>query len=270
MNEVQRVIKYLAVGFALFLTFSIITGIMGGLFSIGSIFDTDDDQSINEKLEGININNDSKIIDINIASSNITFKRGDNLKAETNNEYITIEESSDRLTIKEKKHSWFKTNNTDLIIYIPENYIFDGISIEAGAGKVDIKDFSTKKLYLELGAGKALINNITTINNTKIDGGAGDLTISNSTLHNLDLDLGVGKVDISSKITGISDIESGVGKVNIALVGSIDDYKIFLDKGLGTTSIDGIKVEDESIYGNGNNRIDIEGGVGSIDVVFTN
>ena len=47
------------------------------------------------------------------------------------------------------------------------DFIFDGIAIETGAGKVDIETLTTKKLYLDLGAGRVEIDNLVALDEAK-------------------------------------------------------------------------------------------------------
>ena len=121
---------------------------------------------------------------------------------------------------------------------------------------------------MNLGAGKVDINSLNVLSKAKIDGGAGDLSIIKSDIHNLDLDMGVGKLLLESKLTGNNKIDSGVGKMDLTLIGTLDDYQISLDKGIGNASINGVSMVDKNIYGTGLNKIDIDGGIGSIDVNF--
>ena len=266
MREVQKIIKYLAIAFALFLTFSIVSGIIYGISFIGNIFD-DDKSSITEKLNSLEINNEALLLDINVSSSNIKIIEGDAFKAKTNNKYISSRQDKNKLYITEKKHNWFHQNkNNELIIYVPTDFVFDGVSIETGAGKVDIETLSTKRLYLDLGAGKAKINNLIVSNEAEINGGAGEIVIDYSNINNLDLDMGVGKLSLTSKLTGNSKIDSGIGKVDLSLMGSLEDYQITLDKGLGSATIDGNTMNDDTTYGTGYNKLDIEGGIGSINI----
>ena len=62
-------------------------------------------------------------------------------------------------------------------------------------------------------------------------------------------------------------VDAGVGEVNINLKNK-DSYVICVEKGIGNITIDGVSVGDGSTYGNGNNRVDISGGIGSIKVNF--
>ena len=63
-------------------------------------------------------------------------------------------------------------------------------------------------------------------------------------------------------------MDLGVGESNSALSGSKEDSKLDLDKGLGNISIDGVNMSDYGSSGNGTNKVEINGGVGSINVRF--
>ena len=269
MSGLQRTIKYLAIAFAIFLTFSIISGIMYGISFIGNLFD-DDKNSVTEKLTDLEIDNNTLLLDIDVSSSNIIIKKGDTFKAETNNKYINSKQDNNKLYITEKKHNLVYDNDNELIIYIPDDFIFDGVVIDAGAGKVNIEALSTKQLYLNLGAGKVDINNLNVLENAKIEGGAGDLSITATDIHNLDLNMGIGKLSLISKLTGNNEIDCGVGEMNLSLIGTLEDYQISLDKGVGNATIDGSNMKDNNTYGTGINKIDIDGGIGSIDINFKN
>ena len=58
------------------------------------------------------------------------------------------------------------------------------------------------------------------------------------------------------------------GEMNLFLIGSLDDYEISLDKGVGNALIDGYDMKDNDTYGTGINKIDIDGGIGNINIDF--
>ena len=268
MSGLQKIIKYLAIAFALFLTFSIISGIIYTISFIGNLLD-DNSKSITEKLNNLEINENTLLLDINVSSSNITIKKGNTFKVESNNKYINSKQDKNKLYITEDKHNWFNHNeNNKLIVYVPSDFIFDRVAIESGVSKVNIEELSTKQLYLDLGAGKVSINNLTVLENAKIDGGAGETIIKSSSIHNLDLNVGVGKLSLDSKLTGNNKIDSGIGEMDLSLLGTLDDYCIILDKGLGSATINGKNMSDDTTYGTGETKLDIDGGVGSIQIDF--
>ena len=268
MMNFHKIIKYCALAFAFFLIFGILSGIMYLTIFIGNIFY--DDNNITDKLEEININSDAKIIEIDINSSHLTIKTGDFLKAMTNNKDIVIREEDNKLFIEEEDDNWFSFGNDDsnLVIYIPDDLILEEAAINTGAGKIEIDKLSTKKLYLDLGAGNVIIHNLEVLDEAEIDGGTGKVEIKDGIIHNLNLDMGVGKLVFTSYLIGNSDISAGVGSISLNLMGNKDEYNITVDKGIGSVKMEGTEIRSNTHYGNGSNLIQIDGGIGSIDIDF--
>ena len=153
---------------------------------------------------------------------------------------------------------------------MPIDYKFFKVSMNNGAGKVDLESINTKRLYLDLGAGKVTINNLEVGEEARIDTGAGKTVINNATINDLNLNLGVGTVTLNSKLTGNNEIDAGLGSLEINLLGNSNDYKIKVDKGIGSCKIDGNSISDNTFYGDGENIIIIDGGVGNINVNYGN
>ena len=262
MNQANKIIKYVSIAFAIFLIFNIVSGVIYGFSFIGNIFS--EDEPI--ELKTLDIDQDVLNVDVDVNSVNLYIKQSDSFKIETNNKYIKHEQNDKKLSIKENRHPFIKSS-TDLIIYIP-SVTLDKIEIDSGAGKVSLENLSSKELDLNLGAGKVEINNLEVLNKTTIDGGAGEIIIKNGIINNLDMDMGVGKVTIYSKLLGTSDIDAGVGELNLNLVGRENEYTINVEKGIGSIKLSGEEIKNGTNYGNGNNKVDIDGGVGSIKIGF--
>lgn len=274
MTTTQKIIKYLALAFAIFLIINIFSFIIYGIYGIGSLFGlTGSNDSNLVEIETIkDFDFENKIdLEIDLSYTDLVIQKGEHLKVESNSKYITSKQDNNSIVIKEKNRSWFNFGKrSKLIIYIPEGVSFSNVDIDTGAGTVYIDTIITKELELDMGAGKVEIDYLEASNSASIDGGAGSVTIKNGKINNLDLDVGVGKFIISSKITGKSKIDAGVGSLDVNLFGNIDDYKIRVEKGIGDIRIDKDKADNNTIYGNGENYIDIEGGVGSISISFEN
>lgn len=268
MTSIQKVIKYLAIVFAIFLIITIISAILSVFYALSFWFGGNSNEQVNFNMiqDTINIaNEDISRIDIDIISANLTIKTGNEFKIETSGNDFKINENNYKIEIQEKQFNWFKNKyNKEIIIYIPENIKFDAIEIDSGAGKIDIEKLITNKLELSLGAGQTTIDNLNVLQKSEIDGGAGEIQILNSKLNNLVLDMGVGKTILKSEITGNSEINAGIGELNVELKGKKDDYRIRATKGIGSIKIDDIDIVGDNIYGNGENNIDIDGGIGSI------
>lgn len=263
MSASQKVIKYSAIALAFLIIFSIFTCLVSFILSITSSIKKEDE------IKEINAKNNYKNLTINLRATSLTIKKGEKFKVSSNNDKITIKQSDDSLTIKETKTNFNFKEKLELIIYIPDDYVFDDVSIKNGAGKIDITELNSQELSLELGAGSTILKNVNILKETKIECGAGSFKILSGNINNLDLDLGVGKTSISAKITGNNKIDSGIGSLDLNLDGIKNDYKLKLKKGLGSITIDGASF-NESLFGEGTNYIDIDGGIGSINIAFKN
>lgn len=270
MNETQKVIKYLAIAFAIFLVVSIISGITMCFAMFSNLFDDreDVDFSSSNKTE---ITESISSLEIDLRTTNTTIREGDKFQIETNNSRITTRTSGGKLSIEERKTSFFKRKrNYQLVIYLPKEEIYDKVSIDSGAGRIEIEKLATKKLELDLGAGEVEIDELDVLEKAEIDGGAGRFSIHKGNIQNLDLDMGVGQLELTAAITGNSKIEAGVGEAEIHLLGDEEDYKIKVNKGIGNATLDGQSVGDNTYYGTGSNLLYIDGGVGRIDITFEN
>lgn len=264
MSSTQKIIKYLAIALAFFLSFSIISSIIIGIISLSNIFN----QNTND-LNEIKIKNNIENLDIEVTSVNIFITEGTSLKIETNNNNINYKEINNKLFLTEKNSNWFnKPAESDLIIYIPEDYTFDNVYIENAIGKLEITRIKTKEIELNLGAGQTKLNNLNIINEASIEGGAGKIIIKDGNINNLDLDMGIGKIFLTAILTGNNEINAGIVEITLNLLGSKDDYKVKVDKGIGEAVIDGNYQKNSANYGNGVNIIEIEGGIGNINIRF--
>ena len=273
MTIAQKIIKYLATAFAIFLIvtiISIVLGIVNGFsYWLGM---RKENEETNKDIKVTNFENtDINSLNIEISYANLKIKPGENLYLETNNEKIKSEIKNNTLYIEEKNKSWFNIDkNIEITLYIPTNTEYKDIKIKAGAGKVEIDQIYAEGFLFELGAGETFLNNINAVKYCKIESGAGKLSIHSSNINNLDLDMGIGEVYLNAKLIGKSDIDSGVGTLIAEVYGDKEEYKIKIKKGVGSVIVDGENMEDNQIIGNGESFIEVDGGIGSINISFIN
>lgn len=275
MTSGQKVIKYVAIAFAIFLIVNIISAIFMGIFFFGKIMDfkesvkegsnyiTDDMSTISTDVEKISS------LDIELGASELEIMPGDTFKVETNNSRVSFNENNGRVEIKENANGFFWNINKESIvrIYIPDSMEFiDDVDIENGAGTLKIEALNANAFDLELGAGAADIENLTVERETKISTGAGKAEIRSSVLNDVDLEVGVGEFVFNGTITGKGNIEAGVGTIRMQLEDGLENYTIKLDKGLGEIKVAGDVVSDSKEIGEGQSYLMIEGGVGSINI----
>lgn len=271
MMTFQKVIKYLALGFAAFLIFLIVSGVFGILSSFSSVLGLQkEDNVIVDKINERNFK-DTEInsLDIEVAFTNLSVKKGTFLQIKTNQKNIYFEQNNQELQIKEKNHQWFSKNNKgSLVIYVPDDLVFENIKINARAGKIQIENMNTKKLSLMLGAGETTIDKLMVTDKCKIESGAGKVSILSGNINQFDLEIGIGDFEATALVTENSKINAGIGNLKLTLQGRKKDYQIQAENGIGTIKIGDKNVVDNYSYGNGDNLIKLEGGIGNIHVHF--
>lgn len=271
MNNYKKLVKYFAIALACGILVSIISLIVYGFGGMVSLFGSNKNNNVEyfDKNGSFSVVNDIDMIDIEVDNVDIVIEAGDEFKIATDNDDITYRENDKKLVIIGKKASIFnKKVTSSVVIYIPKNKELDRIELESGIGSVSINEISVGILEMELGAGKVEIDDLEVLRKVDIDGGAGEIVIDNSRFNNLELDMGIGGVSLNGEVIGNNEINAGVGKLDLELVGSVDDYMLHVNKGIGEAIIDGDSISDNTTYGNGNNKLNIDGGIGSISVSF--
>lgn len=269
MNSVQKVIKYLALAFAVFLSVSIIGGIITGLIGVSHILSGRNNEAVGE-MQVYPIEEEISSLSLKLSGAELKIKTSDEFSVESNHNYISVKSENSQLCINETKKLFsVYPGGLTVILNIPEDFVFDEATVETGAGKVEIEALSADILKLSLGAGEAEIRNLTANSRTDIDGGAGELKIDGGRLCNLKLNMGVGKLTLKSRIEGQSRLDYGIGEAKLTLLGSREDYQIEIDKGIGEAKLQGESMRDDSVYGAGKNRIEIDGGIGAIHIEFS-
>ena len=276
MTTLQKVIKYLALAFAIFLTVSIVGGILSAVGLLGSLFSDDDAEWGDVIGETKNYTVSSEISDLNIQINAADFyiKEGNSFSVESNLKNLEVDEKNGCLTLKDltkiKLNGSNAYENAVLTIWVPVGTVFDNVNIKTGAGRFTVDSLSAATIGFELGAGDVTISKLIAEKSANIEGGAGRITISNGAIKDLALKMGMGQLNLTAALTGDSELELGVGESNITLLGSKDDYELDIEKGIGNITVDGKNVTDYGSSGNGANEVDIHGGVGAINVRFNN
>ncbi len=207
-------------------------------------------------------------LDIKINAADFKVERNDKFSVKSNLKYLSVSEQNGVLIIEDEAKSNSNYSNPVLTLYVPNGVVFDDVYIETGAAKMTIGALSARTAQLKLGAGDVHFNSLNAISNAKIEGGAGQITIDNGTINDLSLQVGMGELNLTATLLGNSELDFGVGKSNITLIGKKEDYKIDVKKGLGSIKIDGKTYTDFENSGIAQNHVNIEGGVGAIDLKF--
>lgn len=264
MSTQQKVIKYVAIALAVWLTVSIIGGILGALGIFGAFFGND---IVSDETTVYSVSGDIRSLDIEINAADITVKEGDSFSVESNLKKLRVEGKDSCLNIVQTGKFRGSSDGALLTVTIPSGML-DSIDLKTGAGRFTAKTLTAETVRFEFGAGDVIIEALTATGSAHIEGGAGRITISGGALHDLDMDMGVGQVNLTSALTGDCDLDAGVGEFNITLIGIQDDYTLKIEKGIGNITVDGKKVSNSERFGSGASEVEINGGIGAINVNF--
>ncbi len=275
MNTFQRIIKYAAIAFAVFLTIAILTGIVGALTGVLSIFNGKEESRIDYSKEFSGIEQ----LDINHKLGKLNVKTGSGFKVEATNvsDRFRAEVVNGTLVIDEPDFArWFKWLNKGrtrmksiVTVYVPEDFNAKRIKIDSGAGEIKLEDLSAQRLIINAGVGDVYGKGIKAMR-VDADGGVGNISLVDVDLTDVDFDCGVGNINIEGQILGKSEFDCGVGSVNIKIKGAREDYALKVSAGLGR-----VRVNDQKVSGEYNdsyradNTIKIDGGVGDVDITFS-
>ena len=269
MTTTQKIIKYLAIAFALFLVISIFSIIFGLSREIISSINSDkkDSKLLEEYTKISNNVNNIESFKIDISNDDIEIKEGEKFEVKTNDPDVKFYHENSKVKIKtDKTFSWHLSNSSrgTIIIYLPNESNISELDLNLGAGKIDIDKIFVEILLMDLGAGTMTAKEINVYEKATINGGAGNINIYSGTINNLNLKLDAGNASIQSDLTGSNTLTTGVGKLNLGLSRSKDNYKFDISKGLGNIILNDFDVSEDILIGDGETKIKISGAVGNI------
>ncbi len=259
MTHFQKVIKYLAIAFAIFLTVTIVSAISTAAIAIFGV--TGIISNVNETKDVIDYSNkfnDIKSLDIDLAVAELNIITSNEFSVEATgvSSKFICEKDNGTLKIKENTRvsnfwSFMPGNkNTKITVGLPSDFIAEFVTIKAGVGNISIESLYGEEIEFELGVGKFVCDNLLS-NKININGG-------------------VGEIDIKKAKSKDIVIDSGIGKVNLNLIGNKDDYKITTESGIGEIRIDGQKYSDGTVKKDklNSNTLEVHSGIGETIINF--
>lgn len=283
MTSFQKVIKYCAMAFAVFLAVGIIGGIISGIVGcLKCIIPNDGEYSSSKVSVQTDSLNGSEYADISSIKLDIGIYKVivggkdsiQNVQLFTSgvNDDLSVTANEGILRIKSEDEHWFKGGTKHskgiVYVYVPKNQELNKLDIDSGVGNIKVSDMNIQRFNIDCGVGRVDCKNIVA-DRADIEGGVGSLTLSDVELNGLDLEGGVGSMNISGILTGRTCIEGGMGSVDVDITGKKDDYNIKSESGIGGVFVDGDKIGSVNYYSEKkDNILSLEGGMGSINVNF--
>lgn len=102
MTSAQKLIKYLAMAFAIFLSVSIIGGIITGLAGVSYIFSTRNSEAIGE-MQVYPVEGEISSLSLTLSVTKLKIQTADKFSVESNHNYISVKSENGQLCINETK-----------------------------------------------------------------------------------------------------------------------------------------------------------------------
>ncbi len=249
MTVFQRVVKYCAIAFAVYLVIMIFGGILAGVGGLSFLTDRFGGGDEAGEPKTYTLSQDIGEIEIEIGAVDCDILTGESFSVESNSPKLEVKDVNGRLVITDSTRN--PKTPVKLKLYIPEDAHIRKIDISTGAGDIYAESLVCSALYLECGAGNVEIGEAVATVKADIEGGVGEIAIGGGMLNDLDLEMGVGSLKLTNRLKGDCDLEFGVGDADITLIGTAEDYMINygsddagvktsvnIDKGIGTVKID--------------------------------
>ncbi|RDU22280.1 DUF4097 family beta strand repeat-containing protein [Anaerosacchariphilus polymeriproducens] len=219
-----------------------------------------------------------KNLDIKVDAGKLEINSGDEDKIvvimKRKDDYGTCYQDGNKLVIHEKlkKSFWklFENYGTEVKIYLPKDYKFEKGRITMGAGEANIERFYGKEISFDVGAGSLHGDTIAAAEKMELSAGAGEIDIEKMQAKDTSVECGVGSISLSGKVDGDISADCGIGEISLDLDGKENDFNYILKSGVGDMEINDNKFHalgnDKKIDHNAKKTINMECGVGSIDV----
>ena len=171
MTTGQKIIKYMAVAFALFLSISILSGICSAIFTVTGLMGG----TATGDMKGYVIEGDFTDLKIDVSVAELEIKTADEWKLETNSKYIELKEENGKLEIRENRPSFvLRPGGSKAILTIPEDTVLEYADIDTGVGEVTIDGLSADVLVMDIGIGEVNAKKVEVLNKAEIDYGIGE------------------------------------------------------------------------------------------------
>lgn len=187
---------------------------------------------------------------------------------------LELEDALDKKILKLFSYS---SEDAALIIRIPEGKIFHQVSMDVGAAEVSLEtELAASEIDITLGAGNAVIreNKALTLkaDYATLEIGAGSMELGGIEVTELETKCGAGDLKLRNVTAQNVDVECGVGQISMEMTGRQEDYNYEVSCGIGQVVVGDASYsglgQSKQIQNSGNKYMEIDCGIGKIDISF--
>lgn len=230
--------------------------------------------------EGMPLKENIREIDMELGAGEIIFKQSpdENIYIEEEGKWnFTTKVEGEKLILSASGEVFldFFADGEELstgkaVVYLPRK-TYDSVDIELGAGVVTMGEIAADTVSVMVGAGEMKMESIVA-EEFDIEVAAGSCDIEHMAVKELDADIAMGEFDGKGLVEQELEAQVGMGEITLGLEGKEEDYDYSVDCGagevhIGSRSYEGIAGEDKR-DNPGNKRINVDCGMGSVEIKF--
>lgn len=160
---------------------------------------------------------------------------------------------------------------SQVILYLPENYSFDEVEIDMGAGEMEFDRLKAEEALLEVGAGRIVLKEAQAGKLT-VEVGAGQIELKDMTVETLEAEIGMGEFLAGGVINGDASVECSMGNVEMRIEGREEDFNYRLEGAMGNIDLGrqsyGGFAEERDIDNHADKTMEVECSMGNISIKF--
>lgn len=224
-----------------------------------------------------------KNFEIRVAIANVQIKRSEDalIQVEAKNlqdmDY-TCEVWGQKLVVlygvEGKKHLInFNWKEAQIVLYFPKGKTFEHITLEIGAGNMNMKEIPIlcNDMEAEIGAGKWRATRLTVSDRLNLQIGAGEVKMKAATVGTLNLECGVGACIYKGCVAKDIKVDCGVGSCKFQLDNKESDFNYEVSCALGNVRINKSSIRclgSKKIYSDrkANGTVMLKCGLGNIEL----
>ena len=143
-------------------------------------------------------------------------------------------------------------SSSTMIVYLPKDKNFNNVTIDVGAGNIEIEKLAGSDTDIKVAMGQVIIDEIET--------------------DSLNIEVGMGNAEVKGSINYEVIVDCGMGQVVLELEGDGKDFNYNLDCGLGSLSVEGVYhiagIGDSYVNNDASMEMDLSVGMGTVTVSF--
>lgn len=253
MNGVQKVIKYCAMAFAIFLAVtilgtivSVVMGVTTGIAGVNFLMEGEKERIGLSEEYSLEEARELGITDILVdCNAEIVIKPGTVLAIEAENvtEDYKIRQINGKFSIEQNRPQikigfWFDdtSEREKVTVTVPAELVTEQVEILSGSGAVSVNEIKTEAFTVDSGSGRVTVEAVTA-GRLYVDSGSGKVTLSGAKASETELYTGSGGVTVEDSDLGRLILDTGSGAVRMENVAATAAK---VDTGSGAVSFEGV------------------------------